>query len=304
MHNAKSFSWNKHLKRLIKVYCSLCVWKILYLLIANTVSEISFSKVDLVKYIFLFEKINGVPSAVMWYMEAFLMALFLYPVSYFLFNGGKEGKKVFSFLMLLTFIGGFLIPEANGFFKWISEAFHINMMDITGLYNIIPFRLHSHMLFLFLLGGALSRHAEKIKERILSFKIGKLIPLLLVGVGVFGLMLIKYQTTHSFKWQGIYLSNGYSHVLTIVMAVGIWLSFYMFENKFAHFLGKYVGRYTLGIYYQHFILLFLCSSFLYPYLSNNISFGMNCLKTVMITTICILLTKLLSLIPVVRELVK
>ena len=60
------------------------LWKVIYLVISFVILDVSFSKVELMKYLFLFGKIANVLSEVMWYMVALILVTLFYPILYFL----------------------------------------------------------------------------------------------------------------------------------------------------------------------------------------------------------------------------
>ena len=60
MHQSKELKWKKYLNKLLRAYIVLCVWKLLYLLFYSTFQEVTFSKTDLIEYLFMFGDISGV----------------------------------------------------------------------------------------------------------------------------------------------------------------------------------------------------------------------------------------------------
>lgn len=303
LHNTPSFSWQKYFQRLGKIYVSLVMWRIIYLLISCICFKPHFSKIQLFKYLFLFGSIEKVPSEVMWYMIALLLVLLIYPLSYFLFHEENPHGKMFIFLLILSFLGGFLVPVGNYFAELLCRFFDIPIIDLFGIYNILPFSQHSNLLFFFLLGAFLSKNDSIIKEKIYSRRYWKLIPYLLVIIGIIGLTVMKFTMSGTFYWQGIGIESGYNRLSAIILSIGMWLTFSMHNGKIIQFLSKYVGKYTMGVYYIHFIILAICTHYLYPYINNYI-IGMNSIKTIIIAIISILITRIMLHIPIIKEIFK
>ena len=124
-------------------------------------------------------------------------------------------------------------------------------------------------------------------------------------VGILGNMLIKFAFTNSFRWQGIYLADGYNQLFTMVMSVGIYLFFLILpKSKFLENFADSIGKNTMGIYFLHMPVLHMFSIILYSYFVPYYSFGLNILKTIFVAIFCLIITKLIKKIPYVRILVK
>jgi len=303
MHSSHSFDWKKYFKRLATIYFVMFLWKIIYLVISFVILDVSFSKVELMKYLFLFGKIANVPSEVMWYMVALILVTLFYPISYFLLKDENSKGKAYIFLLLLAFLSGFGVTFANYALTLISSKFGITLFDINILYDALPFRKHSNMLFFFLLGGILFKNDDRIKQKLKSIKFGNILPFALAAVGIGGLLLTKFIAADTFLWKNISIENGYQRISAILLAVGIWLSFSMYSNKISSFLARYVGKYTMGVYYLHYIILYVCMLYIKPRIPEYI-FGMNFAQTVLTICLSILITRIMLKIPIVRILVK
>ena len=94
-------------------------------------------------------------------------------------------------------------------------------------------------------------------------------------------------------------------MMTSVISVGMFLLFMWHDWEWRHvnhFLATYIGRHTMGIYYMHYILLAVCSAFIYPMIRTHYSFAMNVIKTVIVTAFCVMIIMLLKKIPWVKNL--
>ena len=304
MHQQQKFDWRKYTSKLVRAYLVLCVWKVLYLVFFSFLQEISFSKVDLIKYIVLFGDIAGVDTAPMWFMYAYIAVLLFFPISYYLFKSNTEGKKIIIFILIILFISCFGMTACNFFFDNLSKQIGCNLLQVS-ISAVVPFGAYSNMLFFFLMGAFLFGYREKIGDYLSGRAWRKWIPVLLLIVGLFGLVFVKYCETGLICWGGSYITNGYSRISSILISLGFYLILQGWHiRKAGHFLAIFVGTNTMGIYYLHMPILALCQMKLSMYYDMYGSFGANIIKTVVVAAVCIVITIILKRIPVIRELVK
>lgn len=300
LHQKQEFLWSKYIRQMLRTYAVLCIWRLIYLLAYYPVIELSYEKSELMQYIFLFKDLDSVNTGVMWYMIAYMVVMCLYPVTHHLFR--NHGRKVLLFTMNLAFLSGIFIPSASWAATKLCDNLQLAPVSFGGFQRILPFSNYGNMLFYFILGASLFEY----KDDILS-KIKHWILLPVVMIGTLGIMFIKYADTGTFSWAGTYLLNGYSHISVMLCSTAMWLAFYRYSSRcrtLYHLLGKYIGQYTMGIYYLHYIILAVLSVTLYPLIKNKYSFGANCIKTILITTVCVILTKIIKKIPGIKILVK
>ena len=117
------------------------------------------------------------------------------------------------------------------------------------------------------------------------------------------LFIVKYKETGSFRWNNIYIYNGYNRISTLIMSVGLYLCFDFYcDIKLG--LGKLIGQSTMGIYYMHYIILAVFDKYLYHGIGiEYYSTIANSLKTIIITFICIVLTIIIKKIPFIKKMV-
>ena len=132
----------------------------------------------------------------------------------------------------------------------------------------------------------------------------KYISILFVICGTIGLLLVKYSITGSLRWNGIYLESGYTRFSTLILSLGVYLFFTLYDMPISKYLAKYVGRYTMGIYYIHYLLLIVSSRFWFKYLEGYYSFGLNFAKAILVTGICVVVTMVLRKVPYLKYLVE
>lgn len=304
MLNTDSWNWKKFFFRLVKIYSLLCIWKLIYLLVSQSMGDIHYSKVELFKYLFLFAHIEGVTDGVLWFMYAYLEVMLISPIIWCLFNRGKDEKMALFVVAILTFISGIGINSVNFIFQLISRVLKCNVLDFNNVATILPFAGYSNMIFYFILGAVGHSHSEVITKRFGTVKDAKIIGALLIVIGACGLMLIKFFYTGTFRWNGIYLTNGYSWISTMFMAMGVFMFFKEIkEHKIVKYLNDWIGRQTMGIYYLHFPLL----AWIWWKIEANFQYYSlisNCIKTLLILVVCILVTRLVKKVPLINELVK
>ena len=304
MHQSGNLDWKKHIYKIVHAYTVLCVWKVIYLIFFSLVREVSFSKVELVKYIFLSSEIKGVETNMMWFMYAYIAVLIFFPISYYLFRGGDDGKKALGFVSVVLFIYSFGINAINFIFENLSRLTGLNQLEIS-ISKFVPFGGYSNMVFFFITGAFLFQYRDKINSWFEEKAWRKWIPVLLFAGGATGLVLIKYCDTGLISWGGVYLSSGYSRISTVLIAFGLYFILVRWKiGKAGSFLARYVGTATMGIYFIHRPILVLFQDYFRDYYETYGSLGLNILKTVIAVAISTLITVAVKKIPFAKELVK
>ena len=304
MHQAKALDWKKHIHKILHAYMILCIWKVIYLVFFSLVRDISYSRVELVQYIFLSGEIKSVETNMMWFMYAYIAVLIFFPVSYYLFKGGKEGKRILGFVLVILFVYSFLESAVNFFLANLSALTGRNLLEIS-ISRFVPFGGYSNMVFFFISGAFLFQYRDKINGYIEEKAWRKWIPLLSFAAGTAGLVFIKYCETGLIRWGGTYIRDGYGRVSTVLIAFGLYFILQSRKiGKVGHFLAKYVGTATMGIYFIHRPILVLFEKYFQNYYEAYGSFGLNVLKTVAAVVICVPVVMFIRRIPAVRELVK
>ncbi len=307
MHQSRVFDWRRHFLKVWKVYGTLCAWRLIYLVVYVKLQNVQFGRIQLVQYLFLLTDLDGVDTGVMWYMEAYLTMLLIFPISRFLFcekiQGEYKGRRVLLYVMFLSMMGSAVLPSVGWGINLIGDFLQIGRIDINRFVMLIPFVYYGNLLFYFFAGAFVFEYRDWVKRKLGKYK-AALFPLMCMGTG--GLMLVKYVDSGLISWGGVYLSEGYSHVLTELISIAFFLLFMAYEDEWYflnHFLARHIGRYTMGIYYLHYILLAACSIYFYPMIHKYYSFMANGIKTVLVTLVCVVVTMLLKKIPWVRNLV-
>lgn len=201
-------------------------------------------------------------------------------------------KKYMLNIMVVTGFSGIFIPTMN-----MIVTHYINFSIYDAAY-LTPYLNYPYMIFYFVLGAFLLEYRQMI-----HIKIKKNMPIILFVIGFMLLFIAKYKETGSFRWNNIYISNGYNRISTLIMSVGLYLCFDFYcDIKLG--LGKLIGQSTMGIYYMHYIILAVFDKYLYPGIGiEYYSTIANSLKTIIITFICIVLTIIIKKIPFIKKMV-
>lgn len=305
--NARSFSWEKFFFKLIKLYVQLATWRLIYYFIYGFIvgfSRISPSLSSVVSYLFLFTDIRGINVGVMWYIRAFIVVYTLYPFLYYIFHdSGAPMKSLSVFLLLLVGVSGIVLPSVNWFLKTVilpeKQAFNIERLVI-----FTPFTNYANMIFYFALGGLIKKYNNDVLNRL---KKCRFFPTFLLISGITMLIVVKFVDTQSFLWHNVYLSRGYTHFSTLLIALGMYTQFMQYQNFNIYCVKKFgqiIGQNTMGIYYLHFLFLGVWqTSQILCVPHNAYSLGANCLKTIFFTIFCAALTIFIKRIPPLRWLV-
>ena len=258
----------------------------------------------IVKYLFLFGDIQNVDTSIMWFMYAYIAVLVFFPISYYLFQSGKAGRKILIFVEAILFVSTFAVSAGNFLFAELSRISGCNLLQIS-ISTIIPFGGWPNMLFCFIAGAFLLQYREKINYYLDEKQWRRWIPMFLFGIGTVGLLFVKWRETGLICWGGVYITDGYNRIMTIILAVGLYLILERWKiRKAGKLIARYIGTMTMGIYFIHRLLLaFFQVQFGYIYEQYG-SFGLNLLKTAVAVVICVFVTMLLKKIPIVRELVQ
>lgn len=326
MSRTQEMNWKKYIFRLVKMYLLLCFWKVVYLAFYMNLNVLSFSKTELFRYIFLFETLPDVNSGLLWYLEAYLAVMVLYPVTWFLFKGGCNGRITLAFWGSLVFISSLGVIGCNSF------------LGENSVQTVVPYMAYGNMFFYYILGAFLLEYRRGIhgfiSEETRSAAVkkspegyirkhGRWIPAVLLAGGTIGLLGLKYLDTHSICWEQVHVSNAYYRISTILVSVGIYLAvmeigFYIQDvsrvqsginrKSGSHFrallqmIGEIFGKTTLGIYLLHGLLVPCLQVYVSTHRSITFSIGLHAFVTLLTVVVCALVTKLLQKIPLLREL--
>lgn len=304
MHKSEKFDWRKYFRRIVNVYIVLSIWKLIYLVVYGTMNSVTFTKVELVKYLFLFGDISNVDTGLMWFMYAYLTALFFYPITHFLFHNGKAGKRILVYIAVLLFARSIFVTSVDFLLEIMTKVLCLNTISIQQITVINPYGSYPNMMFYFIVGAFLLEYRSEIENYLKKYKGVIGFSLILIIGGMIGLMLIKFYDIRSFRWQGVYLQNGYNRFATLLLAIGMYLLIQSMEgNRISRFFAEYIGKETMGIYYLHFPITAILLKYINPIIADHYSLGLNVMKTAIVIVLCIIITRALKRVPFVKKLV-
>ena len=126
---------------------------------------------------------------------------------------------------------------------------------------------------------------------------------LLVVLGTVGDMYVRFLQMRSLQWQGKLLVARYEWSSTLIMSMGVFaLLRRVGETRPARWLGRHVGRFSMGIYYLHYPCLMLLVVYVYPLLPTQL--WLNAAKMLVVAAVCAVATRLLTRVPLVRRLMQ
>lgn len=302
MHRKEVLEPKAYFRRLSRIYAAFVIWRLIYLAVYFVVGKARPTIKEIIPYLFFAKDLAEVNTGAMWYIVAYIAVLLLYPATHFLFHGGEKGRRVLAFLGCVAGVRGILIPSVNWMIEKIMTSAGTEPVNINYINGMNPLANSANMLFYFILGAFLYGYRKEIAAFIDRHR---LLPYAMVTAGTAAILFVKYLETGSFSWDGIYLTGGYTRITTFVTSVGLYLCAASSRGHSpVRFTGRMIGRYTMGIYYIHYILLAACSSFVYGYFRPYYSLGLNILKTILTAAFCTIATIVMRKIPYIRILVE
>jgi len=307
LHRSETFDLKKYGKRLLRIYLIYVVWKALYLVYSALGMHISLTKAGLFNYLFLFGTLENVDTKSLWFMEAYLTVLVLYPVTQFLFHHGTDGRKILAAFGGVFAVSEFLLPGLIFVFGWLAETTGHNMPDLEPFRNLLPLTTYGNMVFFFIAGAYLFAYRDAIISWLHKSLGHRLLPVLLLVLGLADLLLLKWMQCGSFRWEGYYLNAGYGYNYfgTLVLSLGLYLLLFQIQKStpLTRFLAGAVGVNTMGVYFLHYPLLHTITTVLGDTLAPYASLWLNLVQCVVVLAVCCVLTWILKKIPVIRHLV-
>lgn len=296
----KNLEIKKHYKKVLLIYIVNVTWKVIYLMfyiIFYKFDIIPISKIDLLKYLFLFGSLKGINTSHFYFINILLAIYIIFPVFHSCFNEEKNGKKYLGIVLIFIFIFTYATNTIEFIGKYIIEN---NKINLTTFKEIFLFGTYANYLLLFLLGGYIHYYKEKIQ----SLRYSKIICVLCIGISLIYLALSKYIFNGTFQWQGIYLQNGYSNIGTFTMSIAFFILMQniSIKNKYISKAISEIGSSTLGIFYIHVPILVLSSTYLYKYILFK-GVIVNTIKTILVILISYVIIRIIRKVPVIKKIV-
>ncbi len=292
----RKFDYIKWRKRIVKTYLVLVVWKIIYLIFFLYIKNMNvwqMSKISIFQYVFLFGSLTGVQDGHMWFISAYLAVILLYPIILLCFNEkSDEYKHYLKTIFVLIIIGTFGMCDFSILLNTMTKVFNKNSISLVGVKNIISLGNYSNSIIFFIIGGILNKY--KLSEKYSTKKV-VLTSFIGIIVGIIGLIFLRYQMTHTFTWDYVWLSNGYYHISTLILSISLFILIQTIAKK-SNKIINIVAQNTLGIFYIHIIIIILIEMFVK---TNGIVY--NLIKTILTLIISTLICCLLKKVKVVKE---
>lgn len=278
----RPFSMEKHLRRMLRLYLVMTLWKAIYLLLYwHWGAPATGSLRTIASYLFLFQEMEGVSTGHFWFMEAMLTVMFAAPVLYLCFHS-KTDRSLLVFLLASLILFNQLPAAGNLLLQQFCRLVGKPAWDISALAQVNPFSFrHSNYFTYYLLGGLLFAVRGRFSARAGVF--------LSLG-GLAGLFFVKYLQTGSFLWNGVYLQNGYYLLSTMALACGLFVLALRLKpenSRVLSWLAARAGTHTLGVFYLHMPVIFLLTPALFVRLQPYNGWLLNTAETVLIAAICL-----------------
>ncbi len=301
---SETFTLKKHYARTFHRYIVGCVWRLIYFLFAiyrDTVSLATISKTSLFSYLIFWTDISGCNVGHMWFMRTLIAISLITPVFYYCNFRLKEKASALLSIVLVLFVP-FLLEDME---LVIQELQHANMLNgefsVLRLKSFSPYGYGSEMLFFFLIGAFVFFNKEEILK-INSSRLRKAISL--VFIVAWGAMLFTRKlTAGTWYWDAQLLHNGYNRLSTLVAAIALFILLMLLEERLnistkMRELIILISKNTSGIYYCHWII----GAVLIPYMSHCNLFA-NALRALLVLLISLVVSVVLSKIPIIKKLV-
>lgn len=289
----RPFDLQKHIHRIIRFYLTVVAWKVIYLMLYwHWGAPRNGSLRELLSYLFLFQHLERVGTAHFWFMDAMLTVMLIAPILYLCFhlpddatsaNDPSRWKKLLpghsqllAFLLAALLLFNQLPATGNLILRILCQLIGKPEWNISPLGEVNPFSFrYSNYFTFYLLGGLLMEYKERFTVRSAA---------VLTLIGSTGLVCIKYLLTGMIRWNGAYLESGYYWLSTILLASGLFLlsvHWNVREHSITGWIAKYIGTYTMGIFYLHIPFIFVLTPVVFaklqPYNSWLINLAESCL---------------------------
>lgn len=294
----------KHLKKTLMLAVSVVSWKLLLLGLCWAENPNSFAGINKV---LIFNYLTGdsnlwdpyyVPAAHFWFMYALIGIYLLYPLIKLAYD---NNKKIYHYIMILLFLFVFVHTDINESLKIIETKRSLPAITFDTFHNsFYPFGAGGSYLLFFMLGPILHEHFYNRKIE----KNKKLELLIGIFLGFSILLIEKYFQQGSLNGPWTRLNGDYQRIGTLLMSVcayALAASIYWAPlNKLNKFF-KFISLRTMNIYAIH---MWILTEFDYHFFSRfpMSGFVVYLIRTVICIVIALIITEILSWIPIVNKL--
>ena len=294
----KPFNLQKHVIKIIVLFISVEIWRLIYLLASLLTNQIALDTLSKSQIWYFFcgsQNIDRVPTPHMWFTNALLFLYFLFPVLKICYDHCKDVLIFFILICFLFFQG---IEELNCILAYVTSFMGLSEVHLNGIRSTIsPLTNYGHFLVYFVIGGFLHLYSAPQND---TKPIPKYILISSIFIGFLWDLFAKYMQCHSIIWTGVSFKNGYLKIGTFLMCVGIFLLFSQnekfFSNTRVNTVISFISSRTLDIYYIHMFFAALARDYLFPHLNISNIF-INSLRAIIIIAISLAIGSIIRKVP-------
>lgn len=298
------FSLKKHIKKTLILIAVVTAWRGIYLGLAAAGGSIH-ADITVKEYLeyFIFEalKIGNCSAAHLWFIKELIPIYVVFPLLYYAFHQGKEGKTFLKILTVFLFIVTFFMTEIKAGTDIIAYFSGKPISDVTILKKYQPFTSPEYLVY-FILGGLIGNDFPEALEK--RPKLTKILSACGVVIGMAAITGMRYLYFGDITNFVNALPSAYRRVAVLLTAVSLFvlLRGIKTSKKIISAPFNFIGSFTLGIYYLHWPLSFIAAPIMVD--AGLTGIGWNLVRTAAIMAVSLGISYALSKIPVVRRLVK
>lgn len=293
----------KHYKSLLNISLQYIFWRGVSMLLIGLYTGVDFASWNLTKFVNVFlllQDFDGVKLHHLWFVPMLICIYVWFPIikaAYDQCEHSEYGVKLLLPFMGMLLVFCFLLDDLMLFQPAIP---FFNAAHLGGLRMFQPLSssLYCSMLFYFLLGGLLHKYRDKL-SRIST-------PLCWAAVFV-GMALLFWEWWVNSSLMGATYDNIFSsheNLPDVLLSTAVFILCQRAEpllDKRPGFcaLAGAVSQESLSVYYFHWIFL----STVFEYLHVADSYFFNLLRSALLLTVCVLISRLLRKLPLLNKLV-
>lgn len=302
----KPFDINKHIKKVIILFISVEIWRIIYFvacILTNQITLQTFSKSQLWYYMCGSLNLDHVPTPHMWFTNTLLFLYLLFPLLKICWDFQKKALYFFTFICFLFFQ---VTEELNVILGLITKKLNItSTITLDGFKGTIsPLANNGHFLVYFVLGAILHdiffiKKNWKLSQNKTTLKF---VCLILCVLGLIWDFIEKYLQCNSIIWTGVSFLNGYLKIGTLLMCIGIFIIFSQinFTDGCVYTIVSFFSKRTLDIYYIHMFFAAIALEQIYPLIHKE-NIIINSIRSIILILISIIIGSVIRQIPLLKN---
>lgn len=297
----KNYSYKSYLNKALKLFILLTIWKFINVLAMISIKKITgYTAINFVGLLFS-NSFPNVDLTYLWFIVALIAIYLIAPILKYLYD---NNLKLLTYILIVVSCFSFIFVLFNTVLQTIEwkSALKIGTISYIDLSYSNPFGVYSYAILYFVLGGLLykkllSNEYQKIKSPVLllSFLIGW------VSLTLWGVLFTNINNS---VYDSVF--SGYPTPMTFLMAISVFILFSRINisNKSVLKCCEIVSNNTLGIYLIHWVIGCLYISSFYLLLGATRMKVQNVIHAIFLLLISLLLSIIISKIPVMRRLIK